>query len=280
MKNSVLIFTISIFLLASCKKTLENNGEVVAEAYGNKLYSSELKMVLSDNTTSEDSVFIANEYIRVWLGKQVLLNEAESVLSAEEKDKSKQVEEYKNDLLVYEVLNKLALDQLDSSFSNIELEEYYNENIEEFDLYQNVLKIEFYKVKAASKGLEKLWKDFKKDFASAYQTLSELAKDGGNSYTDKNTWVYFDDILKEIPINTYNQEHYLNNNKFIQVKEGAFVYFIHIKDFKIRSNTSPFEMEKENIKKILRMKRQQELVKSIETKLIEKAYSSNKIIKY
>ena len=89
--------------------------------------------------------------------------------------------------------------------------------------------------------------------------------------------MFFDDILKEIPINTYNQEHFLSNNKNIKIADDGFVYFVKIYDFKIRSSISPFSMERENIKDILRMKRQKEMVNSIETKLLDEAYSKQKI---
>lgn len=267
-----------VLILAACGEKQE--GKVIAEAFGNKLYDTELKALISDNTTLEDSVFIAKEFINMWLAQQVMLKQAESVLSATEKDKTKELEQYKNDLLVYEVLNKLSLAELDTTFSENELDEYYNENTEEFELSQNIIKVNFFKIPANSEDLNLLWSNFKEDDESIYSKLIQLSKNGGNYFADKNSWVYFDDILKEVPINTYNQEHYLNNNKYIQLNEGNFVYFIKIIDFKIRSTTSPFAMEKENIKKILLVKRQEELIKSIETKLVDEAYSDNKVTVY
>lgn len=276
MKQITAIVLGCIIVLAACES--EQKGKVLAEAYGKKLYATELSSVLSDDVSFEDSVFIVKEYINVWLSKQVILNQVGSVLSPQEKDKSKQLEQYKNDLLIYEVLNKLSLNQLDTTFSKVELEEYYNQNINEFELSQNILKINFFKVPFDAEDINLLWSNFKANDESVNAKLIELSTDGGNYYTDKESWVFFDDILKEIPINTYNQEHYLNNNKFIRLKDGDFVYFVTIIDFKIRSNTSPFSMETDNIRKILLMKRQQALLKSIETKLIEEAYSNNKVI--
>ncbi|MBT8327329.1 MAG: hypothetical protein KJP21_06370, partial [Bacteroidia bacterium] len=73
-----------------------DKGKVLAEVYGEKLYSSELDKVISPDATFEDSVFMVKEYVNVWLSKQVLLHQAEQVLSLEQKDKSKQLEQYKN----------------------------------------------------------------------------------------------------------------------------------------------------------------------------------------
>jgi len=267
-----------VLILAAC--STGEDGELLAEAYGNKLYDTELKKLLSPNMSFEDSVLITKEYVNVWLGRQILLNKAESVLSPEEKDKSKQIEQYKSDLLSYEVLNKLAIMQVDASFADAELEEYYEEQQDEFELSQNILKINFFKIPLASQDVDLLWSSFKEDDFVIYGKLKALAEGSGNYYIDKENWVYFDDILKELPISTYDQEQYLNNNKFIKIVDGSFVYFIKIIDFKIRSSTSPFSLERDNIKELLLMKRQQEMVKSIETKLLEEAYNNKQIKTY
>jgi hypothetical protein len=265
-------------ILAAC--SAGEDGELLAEAYGKKLYDTELKKLLSPNMSFEDSVLITKEYVNVWLGRQILLNKAETVLSPEEKDKSKQIEQYKSDLLSYEVLNKLAIMQVDTSFADAELEEYYEEQQNEFELSQNILKINFFKIPQASEDLDLLWSSFKQNDFSIYSKLKALAEGSGNYYMDKESWVYFNDILKELPISTYDQEQYLNNNKFIKIVDGSFVYFIKIIDFKIRSTTSPFSLERDNIKELLLMKRQQAMVKSIETKLLEDAYNNKQIKTY
>ena len=43
---------------------------------------------------------------------------------------------------------------------------------------------------------------------------------------------------------------------------------------------SPFSLEKNNIKELLIMKRQQEMVKEIETKLIDEAYNNKEIKRF
>jgi hypothetical protein len=225
----------------------------------------------------EDSVFLTKEYINICLSKQILLHKADKILTAQEKDKTKQLEQYNIDLLTYEVLNKLASQAVDTSYDEAELRDYYDEHTAEFELSQNIIKIIFFKIPNDARDIDMLWSSFKATDESIYSTLKQLSTLGGNYYEDKNSWVFFDDILKEIPINTYNQEHYLNNNKLIRLPDGDFEYFIRILDFRIRSSTSPFSIEKENIKQLLGMKRQQKAVQSIETKLVEEAYSNKEI---
>jgi hypothetical protein len=274
LKISLYIFCL-LGSVAGC--TSSSKDEVLAEAYGNKLYSQELKKIVGKNLSQEDSAYITQEYINTWLTKQVLMHKADKVLSNQEKDKTAQIEAYRNDLLTYEVLNKLSEVELDTMFDETELEEYYNENLEDFELTQNILKINFFKVPQNAKNLEKLWTNFKAGEQSVYTKLKALSEQGGNYYTDIENWVFFDDILKEIPINTYNQDHYLNNNKYIRLNDGKYVYFIVILDFKIRSDKSPFLMERDNIKQLLLMQRQQTLKREIETKLLDDAYRNKEV---
>ncbi len=273
MKNILSILTICSII--ACDSN--TSGKVIARAFGNELYDTDIADLISDDASYEDSVFFTKEFINIWVSKQVLLNEAERILDAQEKDKSKELEAYKHDLLSYELINKLVRQEIDTTFSDEELELYYEDNKNEFELTQNIIKLIFYKVPLNSKNLDLLWSSFRANDQSIYPTLLSLSKRGGNYYENGNSWVFFDDILKEIPINTYNQEHYLNNHKYIRIIEGDFIYFIKINDFKTRSMLSPFVLEKRRIKEILLNKRQQELQRSIESNLLEKAYSNNLI---
>lgn len=273
MKNILSILTICSII--ACDSN--TSGKVIARAFGNELYDTDIADLISDDASYEDSVFFTKEFINIWVSKQVLLNEAERILDAQEKDKSKELEAYKHDLLSYELINKLVRHEIDTTFSDEELELYYEDNKNEFELTQNIIKLIFYKVPLNSKNLDLLWSSFRANDQSIYPTLLSLSKRGGNYYENGNSWVFFDDILKEIPINTYNQEHYLNNHKYIRIIEGDFIYFIKINDFKTRSMLSPFVLEKRRIKEILLNKRQQELQRSIESNLLEKAFSNNHI---
>ena len=273
MKKIVIILTICS--IVACDSN--TSGKVVARAFGNELYDTDIANLISDDASFEDSVFLTKEFINIWVSKQVLLNEAEQVLNGQEKDKSQELEAYKHDLLSYELINKLVRQEIDTSFTTHELELYYEENKNEFELSKNIIKLVFYKIPLASKNLDLLWSSFRANDQSINPTLVSLSNRGGNYYENGNSWVFFDDILKEIPINTYNQEHYLNNHKYIRINEGDFVYFVKINDFKTRSMLSPFVLEKQRIKEILLMKRQQELQKTIESDLLDKAYRNNKI---
>ncbi len=42
-----------------------------------------------------------------------------------------------------------------------------------------------------------------------------------NFFLNEQVWLMFDDVLKEIPIQTYNQDLFLQNNRFVQIEDSA-----------------------------------------------------------
>jgi hypothetical protein len=88
--------------------------------------------------------------------------------------------------------------------------------------------------------------------------------------------------LKEIPIETYNQDLFLqkNNNHIVQIADTNHVYYLGIKGYMIKNSISPLSFEKENIKKILLNKRKMDLVEKMKLNSFEQAQVHNDVELY
>jgi hypothetical protein len=115
----------------------------------------------------------------------------------------------------------------------------------------------------------------KDDNGDKNQLVDLCTKYAVNFYLDDDAWLLFDDLLKEIPIETYDQEAYLKSNRTIETKDENFYYLINIKDFKIRESTSPISFEKDNIKNIIINKRKLELVQNMHKEAFDQAVKNN-----
>mgnify|MGYP001183353718 CR=1 FL=1 len=97
----------------------------------------------------------------------------------------------------------------------------------------------------------------KNNYKSAKENAKKILEDhcrkyASNFYLNDSIWLYFKDLLKEIPIKTYNQE-----------------------DFKIKESISPLSFEKENIKKIVLNKRKLTLIEEMQNNLFKEALKKN-----
>lgn len=262
-------------LFFSCKnKTADSNdGSIaVAEVADKKLFMQEIESLLGKKMTKEDSFLIIKEYIDNWVQKQIMLKNAEKYDIENSEEINRKLSEYKEDLILYEYQKTLLGEKLDTLIRLDETMEYYQNHPENFELKQNIVRFVFIKVHKSDENKYKFWNKFNKSKPEELTKMAIFAiKSGGNAYIEHDKWVVFDDILKVVPINTYNQENFLNSNRVFKTEDKDFVWFISILDFRIKDNISPFEFVKDKINEIILNKRKIELLNKIEKKLVEKA---------
>lgn len=283
-KRVLFIFFIGVIIfLISCKsetkKSSESNNIAVAEVGEKKLYMYEIENILGKNMTKEDSFLMIKSFVDNWVQKQLLLLNAEKFEFDNTEEINKKIEEYKEDLILYEFQKKILNENIDTLISIDEAMNYYKENPQNFELKQNIIRFVFIKVKKTDEKKYNLWSKFSK---SKPEDLTKLAifavKNGGNAYIEYDKWTSFDDVIKAVPINTYNQENFLNNNRIFKTEDEKFFWFINILDFKIKDGISPFEFVQDKINEIIINKRKTVLLNKFENQLIEKA-KKDKIVK-
>lgn len=268
--------------LHSCSNEKEDSSEaVIAKAFDKTLSQSELESLFGPNMTKQDSVLIGKGYIESWLKKQVLLENAykENIGSSDEINKK--VEAFREDLISFEYRKKLLYEKLDTNISLKESKEYYTKHPENFELKQNIVRCVFIKMPVALENKNHYWNSFKKaDTEQLTQIAMTALKNGGNAFMENEKWLSFDDILKVVPINTYNQENFINNNRIFKIDEPNFIWYINILDFRIKDNVSPFDFVEDNIHQILLNKRKVEILDKIEKEMLAKARKDKKINVY
>lgn len=272
----ILLLVTSIF---SCRKKGEDlAGVIVAEVYDKQLSYDKMHEDIGDKLSGPDSSAIISDYIESWVRNELIFIRAEDELSEQEKDKSELLDRYYRDLIIHSYQQKMLSQNLDMEVSDAEIEQYYEQNSQNFELKENIVRLIFFKIGNNTPNLNSLWYKFN---TGGKQNLDQLTyaalNSGGNFNRDEDTWLDFNDILKEIPITTYNQEAYLNNHKVIRVSDEKFTYFVQIADFRIKNSISPLEREKERINRIIVNKRKSEFLQQIEDQIVKDAYASDKV---
>ncbi len=264
-----------IILLQACsanKKNEEQKEEAIARVFDKYLYPSELKNIVPGGINGKDSTELINNYINKWIEEELVLQYAERNLSDEQKDIEKQIEEYKKNLLIYTYQTELVRQKLDTGVTAEEITNYYQEHEQEFTLKNNIVKVYYVKLNHKAPNIEKLRKWYisenPKDIDALRSYCIQFAE---NSFIDDNTWILFDDLLKEVPLQEYNPELFLKGNKTLEFSDSAHVYFLNIKGFKIKNNTSPLSFEIQNIRNIIINKRKLKLVDDMKKQLYLKA---------
>jgi hypothetical protein len=281
----IIVMTLVCFFGLSCDReaaTIETDkGKVIATVYKYNLYENDLVGVIPDGLTAEDSIRRAENFINSWVREMLLLSKAESNLPAVDKDIQKNLADYRNSLVIYAYETELVQQKLDTVVSDAEIEKYYAEHPADFQLRDNIVKVIYVKVDKKAPNIPKLKNWVQSTKPTDREELDKYCRQfATNYYLDDNSWLFFDDLLKEVPIQTYNRELFLQNNRFVEVADSSHLYFLNIKGFMTRNSQSPLSFEKENIRSIILNKRKLDLIDKMHDDLHKEAVGNNSITIY
>ncbi len=274
MKKLLLFFLIG---LSACMNIDDKGSEnVLARVFDEYLYESDLENLVPSGTSAKDSLSIAQGYINNWISQQLVLHKAKKNLKEEDKQFDKQLQEYKNSLITYQYESKLIRQQLDTIVSDEEIEKYYNGNIGNFELKNNIVKAFYARFRKDGEHIKKTKKFFYSKKPDARDSLEKYIENYSDLYfLDDESWILFDDLLKFVPIEAYNQEAYLKNHRKIELTDDQFFYLVNFSDFRIKEGTSPLSFEKGNIRQILINKRKLQVLKKMRQDIFDQAQQNN-----
>ncbi|MEI7595962.1 MAG: hypothetical protein WCK02_09460 [Bacteroidota bacterium] len=267
--SKYLIYTLIILTIASCNMfKVDEKQDAIARVNDKYLYKNELSKLVPTGLTKQDSIVFVQNYINSWIKQNLLLSTAEKNLPTDQKDFQNLIDEYRNSLLIFTYEKELVRQKLDTSVTDAQIEKYYKENQNQFQLKYNIIKVLYVKVPLKAPDLQNLKKYLKSDNEVDRTKLEDYChKYAINYFLDNESWLVFDDFLKEVPITTYDQENYLKNNRFVEIKDSTSQYFVNIKGFQIKESISPFNFEKDNIKSLILNQRKLELIDKMGTQI-------------
>lgn len=251
--------------LVSCSSFFKKKSErVLARVHDNYLYESEIKGLVPKGSTATDSINIIKGYIDNWVKNQLLVYQAKNYLPASQLDFTDQLTEYENSLIIYAYENALVGQKLDTVITDEEIESYYNANLNNFLLKENIVKLQYVKLPLTSRQIPQVRKLLAANDPVSLTRLSELCeKQAADYFLDSDEWISFSDVLKDIPLKSYNDADFLKANRNIEYQDSTFIYIMRIRDFQIKDNVSPLSYEKSRIRNIILNKRKIELINNM-----------------
>lgn len=267
------IVALFFLLLQGCSvASKEDKGVVVAECCGKYLYASDLSGVVPEGLEILDSLARVNAFVDSWIRRELLLHQSELNLTKEESDFSKEIRDYRNSMVIFAYESKLLEQKLDTIVTEDEIAEYYELNKSNFQLHQAMVKAVYVILKNDCRQLrdiEKVMRD--KDTLDLLRLDLMATYYAASSYLDVDTWLRLDDLLEIVPIEIFNTESFLKKNRFVMFEKDDFCYMVRFENYLLEEEISPLEMETENIKSIILMKRRKNLLDELNAELYARA---------
>jgi hypothetical protein len=275
--NKYGILILSGALLWACTEETGNGKTVVAEVGEKKLYLNEIASVVPAGTEKEDSTVMIDDYIRKWVKKELLIQKAEENLTPDQKNLAQEIENYRNSLIIYKYKNELIKQRMDTVVTDTQIEMYYQEHPDNFNLNHNIVKAIFIKVPnevANPQQIKALCSD------TSVEGLNELREyclqyaKGFDIFADN--WVDFEIVLKNIPQEITDPAQFLQRNKLIELTDADYYYLVSIQDYKLKNEIAPAEYVSENIRNLILNRRKIEFLKQMEENVYTEGVRKNK----
>lgn len=247
--------------------------KAIARVTNTVLYEDELKGIVPEKTTKDDSAARVNAYVSSWVRKQLLMQEALKTISIDEAEVERKVLDYRYSLIGYEFQNYYIQQHLNDSVNDAEIDGYYKAHLDNFILKQNIIRGTYIKVAKDAPRTKRI-KDlmFSAKEKEKHELKSYCLSFSAAYHIADSSWIEFDKLtvnspLAEIP----NKIQFLKTYPYYETSDQTFLYFLKVDGYKISDNVSPLEFVRQDIKNIILNKRKVELAKKLEDEVYENA---------
>lgn len=242
--------------LWACNEKFTANDLPVAKVFDKYLLKSEVTNFIPTGTSTNDSLIMAQSYVRNWITKELLLHKAIQNLSDEEKNIRKQVEDYSSSILIHKYKEKLVAQKLDRGISDAEIAQYYDNNKFNFILNTPVVRALFIVLPKSAINIDNVRKWFRSKDAKDQAALEEYCITSAKKYDNFNDqWIPLRDILNLLPITGSDWEAKYKNKELIETENDENYYFLKIYETRQEHETAPLGYVKKEIEILLLNKR-------------------------
>lgn len=277
-----LIILVSILTLTSCdflqfKKGISDDVEAddqpmasVGDLY---LYPKDIEGIVPPGISKDDSIDLIERHIKTWVKKQLMISEAQKHLTFDEVELERRVLDYRYALMMHEFEKLNIARNIDTNISEEETEAYYQANIENFELKQNIIRGYFIQLSKDAPTLPRFRYLLKSTRERDIEELKSYAYSYGTKvHLDDSIWVNFEDVINGSPLmDIPNKTDFLQRNKFYEIPDDNYLFFLKISQYKIQNDTSPLEFVRDDIQKIIINKRKVKLSKELEEDIYKNA---------
>lgn len=271
-------------LLSSCdlikRKTESETDNIrpsVARVGETYLYLDELIGIVPPGTPKADSITRMDAYVNSWVRKQLLIRQAGRQIDINKAEVERKLLDYRYSLIAYEFQTYYIKQNLDTVVANSEIEQYYNEHLDNFVLKQNIVRATFLKVPQSAPRTKKI-KDL--IFSTKEKDVEELKSYclsfAASYHLSDSSWMEFDELVKGTPlVGIPDKVQFLKRTPYYETNDEAYLYFLKVDEYRISDNVSPLQFVRDDIVNVILNRRKVDLAKKLDEEVYSKAQENN-----
>lgn len=276
-------YTLSLLflMLSACLLDRPVEGTPLARVGDKVLYLSDLKGILPSGLAYEDSVMMAEDFINKWVRNELLVKKAEENLPSNLKDFSKELADYRNSMIIYRYKMELMLERLDTIVNQREIQNYYNDNRDNFALNKDIVRALFIQIplevsrpeqvkvfceQISDENLAEL-----REFCLRYAVVCDIYAEA---------WVDLEPFVQRMNDWSGSVARNIYPNAMIEHRDKDFYYLLRIIDHQPAGSIAPVEYVESQIKNVIVNRRRIEFLKKVEDDVFLEGVRNNKFKLY
>ena len=274
-----LVMPVLVSGFVSCgNNTADQDLGVAARVYDNYLYKSDVQAAIPRGLSAPDSLAFARRFVEDWVSRQVFIRYAGRNLTNEEMNFERELENYKNSLIIHRFESKLIASELDTIVTEQQLLEYYEQHQLDFRLTNNIVRAKFVILPNDAPDLATFRRLFGSTDAEDLIALGDYCVNHAVShFLETDTWLIFEELMRVVPLRVEDPAAFLAGNNTVEVTDNTNRYFIHFVDYQLRGSPSPFSFSRNKIRDLLLTRRKAELLVSKRNQLYQEAMTNRRV---
>ena len=264
---------LALFCATSCREASTFFGfDTVAKVGHNILTTTDISSAVPKGLSGADSISYVDSYIDKWVIRQLKLQEAELIFSSSEADIDRMVEEYRQSLLIRKIEQYYLDKDSDFQITEADIEEYYKSHKNDFKLTSAVVK--GYVVSFPEKYRRRDWllQMMRSPKAEKFNEFEQVCMKNNFKLIKYDEWVDYSEYLAHLPVlRSANHDKLLLERGVQQIRHDAAYYCFRVTDMLKAGEPMPLFMAKDKIVRILTNRRQGEVIRRNEERILKNA---------
>lgn len=250
----------------------------VARVYDRYLYQSDLKGVGANAATPEDSIQAVKNYLDSWIRQELVLRYAKENLPEELEEIEKQVEKYRQQLIVYTYERELVEQKLDTVVSPTEIQQYYDKYKDAFTLKTGIFNISYARFRNPPVlRLDSVRRWFKNPTDENTSRLVSFCRQYAVRYiVNDSAWYTAEEIAVFFPTNKVDWSNLAYRNGFAEVQDSTDLVMLKIHAYKFKGADAPLSYVRNDIYNIIINKRKLDYIQRVHSAIYDDALKSRK----
>lgn len=237
----------------------------------------DLKSQLPVGMTKSDSLARVNDILTRWVKKELLLKMAEDNLDEAQRDLSRELEDYRNSMLIHRYQQQLLNQKLDTVLTPADIRNYYDNHPEKFTLGSTIVKAVYVEIPKTLAKTDQIRRWMSENSARSMSELESYSFQYASKYDHfNNDWVDFGTILGRIPGVKDEPEQLLRSSKFHQFSDLNNYYYVLVNDYIFAGEKAPFDFVKDRIESLILNTRKMDFLQDLEKNIYEKGKRENR----